>query len=76
MAVDNQAGYFQVGQVVPSEVVESPKAGIDLPSTTAEYKTVGVTLRVTPRISADGRSIQLRTEAESTQLGAPVDLGG
>jgi hypothetical protein len=40
-----------------------------------EYKSVGVTLRVTPRISADGRSIQLRAEAQSTQLGAPVALG-
>ncbi|HJZ54868.1 MAG TPA: hypothetical protein VKE74_07905, partial [Gemmataceae bacterium] len=75
IASNNQAAVFQVGQEVPYAVVEPPKDGGDPPVTKLESKSVGVTLRVTPRLSADGRSIRLHTEAQSTQLGAPVDLG-
>jgi hypothetical protein len=75
MVADKQTGYFQIGQDVPYGVVQPPKDGVDAPVTKVEYKSVGVTLRVTPRISADGRSILLQTEAQSTQLGTPVDLG-
>ena len=75
MVADKQAGLFQVGQEVPYTVVEPPKPGVAFPVTKVEYKSVGVTLRVAPRIAADGRSILLRSEAESTQVGPPVDLG-
>jgi hypothetical protein len=75
VVADKQTGHFQVGQDVPYAVVEPPKDGVDFPVTKFEYKSVGVTLRVTPLVSADGRSIRLRTEAQSTRLGTPVDLG-
>ncbi len=75
---DKQTGFAQVGQDVPYVAGEESATKDGKPARVEKiaYQSVGVTLRVTPMISADGTSIQLRTETQTTQVAAtPVNLG-
>jgi type II secretion system protein D len=64
--VDNQTGFFQVGQQFP-RVTASNVTAQGIISNSIEYVPVGVVLRVTPRISLDGQ-ILMRVEP---QISAP-----
>jgi hypothetical protein len=75
LVTDNQTGYVQVGQDVPYVASSDIKDGMAVQ--TIEYRPVGVTMRLTPRVSADGRSVLVRTELQhSAVTPTPVDLGG
>lgn len=72
---DNQQGFFQVGQEFP-RLTEAIVTGVGTTQQSIEYFPTGIVLRVTPRISPDGR-VLMRVEP---QISAPsptlVNLGG
>src|SRR5262249_30888284 len=67
---DNQTGFCQVGQNFPYTVQEEVKGkdGKAVKIAKIEYQPVGVTLKATPRISDDGKSILLRVETTNTDV--------
>lgn len=77
ITLDNQTAIVQVGGEVPyvasEEEAKDRKAG---KFQRIAFQPVGLSLQVTPRVSADGKLIQLRVETQHTQA-APtqVDLG-
>ena len=79
IVTDNQTGFVQVGQQVPLVVLSEEKKEKDGRAVNVQqvkYENVGLTLRVTPRVSADGRSVVLHAETQSTQVSPqPADLG-
>jgi hypothetical protein len=66
---DGEAGFCQVGQVVPTGHEISTKDGKSVPQVT--YMTVGLTTKVTPKISKDNCFISLRLEQQRARV---VDL--
>ena len=62
---DNQTGYVQVGQDFPYVTVSNATLGVAQQS--VEYRSIGVTMRVTPRVSADGR-ILMRVEPQVSSV--------
>ena len=74
--LDNQTGFVQIGQNVPyptSEETTKVNGEIVKVSKIAE-RFVGVVLKVTPQISADGKFIELRTEMQTSTVNV-VNLG-
>jgi type II secretion system protein D len=74
MALDNQTAFIQVGQSIPY-VTASNIGALGNVVNTVNYRDVGIILRVTPRISPDGR-VLMRVEPEVSSV-APttVNLG-
>lgn len=76
---DNQSGFCQVGRNFPFAVHEEVKGkdGKAVKISKIEYQPVGVTLKATPRISADGKFILLRVDTVSSDVSPiPVVLNG
>ncbi|HVK16065.1 MAG TPA: secretin N-terminal domain-containing protein, partial [Fimbriiglobus sp.] len=75
MLTDNQQGFFQVGQRFP-RLDTTVVTGAGVSQQGIIYEDIGIVLRVTPRISPDGR-VLMRVEP---QISAPnptlVQLGG
>ncbi len=74
LLTDNQTGFFQVGQNFPLPGATTIAAG-GLAQTDINYVNIGIVLRVTPRISPDGR-ILMRIEPNISQPGQPVLVNG
>jgi type II secretion system protein D len=71
---DNQTGYVQVGQDFPYLSTSTVAQG-GLAQQSVEYRSIGVTMRVTPRVSPEGK-ILMRVEPQvSSVTPAPVSLG-
>lgn len=62
--LDNQTGFFQVGQHVATPGCAAPSAIPGQPPVPTSVKFVGISYRATPRIMPDGRTILLRLESE------------
>jgi type II secretion system protein D len=73
LLTDNQTGFFQVGQNFPLPGATTITNG--LAQTEINYVNIGIVLRVTPRISPDGR-ILMRIEPNISQPGNPVLVNG
>ncbi len=67
---DNQTGFFQVGQQFP-RITNSTIAANGLAQQGVEYIETGVVLRVTPRISPEGR-VLMRVEPSITAPAASI----
>ncbi len=75
MLTDNQTGFFQVGQSYPL-LGNAVLATGGLSQQSINYVDTGIVLRVTPRISPDGR-VLMRVEPQiSAPNPVPVSLGG
>lgn len=61
LLLDNQTGFFQVGQSFPIPTGLSQGVGQTLQG--IEYREIGITLRVTPRINPDGK-VLMRIEPQ------------
>lgn len=61
---DNQTGFVQVGQQYP---VVTAGGKMD-------FKQLGLTMRVTPRVAPDDKSVLLRAEAQHASVSTPVTL--
>lgn len=75
---DNQTGFVQIGQNFPVETRSFVKTadGRVMAEATIEYVPTGVLMRLTPRVSTDGKSILLRTEGQLITVSpSPVTLG-
>ena len=74
---DNQTGYVQVGQQSPvcSGVEVVPVGFLSVPVPKVIYALDGITMRVTPRITLDGKAALLRTEVEVASAGGTVKVG-
>jgi hypothetical protein len=75
---DNQTGFAQVGQNFPyvSSAEVKGKDGKIIEKAKIAYQPLGVTLKVAPRFSADGKSILLRVETQTAEVSPKtVDLG-
>lgn len=71
---DSQTGFVQVGQDYPT-LTQSILSGVGTAQQSIEYRPIGITLRVTPRISPDGK-VLMRVEPQiSTPTPQPVSLG-
>ena len=71
---DNQTGFVQVGQDFPT-LTASILSGVGTAQQSIEYRPIGITLRVTPRVSPDGM-VLMRVEPQiSTPTPQPVTLG-
>jgi len=74
MVLDNQTGFVQATQQV--EVVTGLEAetknGATVYTPKVEKLDLGMTLKVTPRFSADGKYINLRVESQYTDLAGPA----
>jgi hypothetical protein len=68
---DGQTGYCQVGSSLPMTAIfeTNPKDGKAAPDIT--YATVGLTMRVTPKVSKDSGSVRLTLEPQTSRV---VDL--
>lgn len=66
LVADNQTGYIQVGQDVPYVVSTDMKEGKTVQ--TIDHRHVGITTRVTPRLSADGRTVLLQAELQHSAV--------
>jgi hypothetical protein len=72
---DNQTGFFQVGQQFP-RLTNAILTGVGTAQQGIEYVDIGIVLRVTPRISPDGR-VLMRVEPQiSAPSPTPINLGG
>ena len=70
---DNQTGFVQVGQNFPVPTGGPVKAAGGAVDAKIEYVPTGFSMRLTPRVSPDGKSIQLRAEPQVTTVSI-VDL--
>ena len=71
---DNQTGFVQVGQDFPT-LTASILSGVGTAQQSIEYRPIGITLRVTPRVSPDGK-VLMRVEPQiSTPTPQPIVLG-
>ncbi len=71
---DNQTGFFQVGQQFP-RITGSTVTGTGLVTQNVEYISTGVVLRITPRISPEGR-VLMRVEPQiSSPSASNISLG-
>ena len=66
---NNQQAIIYIGQQLPMKTTTVDNSG-DTPTrtTTIKYQPVGITLKVTPTVSADKRSIQLSIDLEETDV--------
>ena len=72
---DNQTGFFQVGSQFP-RITTSTLTGVGTAQQSIEYVDIGIVLRVTPRISPDGK-VLMRVEPQiSSANPVQVNLGG
>jgi RNA polymerase sigma factor (sigma-70 family) len=75
---DNQTGFAQVGEnfaYLAAPAVKG-KEGKVIEEAKIAYQELGVILKATPTINADGKSLDLRVEATSSDVSpTPVDLG-
>jgi type II secretory pathway component GspD/PulD (secretin) len=71
---DNQTALINIGQYVPY-VTGSAVTATGLVTNTIEYKTVGVIMQVTPRISPDGTVIMRVIPEVSSVLPTQINLG-
>lgn len=70
---DNQTGFVQVGQSFPTLGPVSATVGVTQQS--IDYRDIGVTMRVTPRVNPDGK-VLMRVEPAVTSVSpSPVSLG-
>jgi type II secretion system protein D len=75
LLTDNQQGFFQVGQQYP-RLSAAILAGTGASQQSIEYVDIGIVLRVTPRISPDGR-VLMRVEPQISAANPTlVQLGG
>ena len=68
---EGQTGFVRVGQDFPVETgggVKLAGGAIKLEPKKVENVPTGFTMRLTPRVSPDGKSVQLRTEAQLTTV--------
>jgi len=78
MVYDTQTAFAQVGQNVPYVASQEVKVKNGQPEVlrVISHQEVGVKLKVAPTISADGKSIRLLVDTQSTEVSpTPVDLG-
>ena len=68
--MDNQSGFIQVGSGFP---YVSSATGKDAVVQTIEYQHVGLTMRVTPRISPDGKVLMRVEPTVSSVNPTPAD---
>jgi Flp pilus assembly secretin CpaC len=66
--MDSQTGYVQIGANSPQLITSGATKVI-------EYQFVGVTLRVTPRVSPEGKVLMRVEPSVSTVSPTPIDLG-
>ncbi len=72
--VDNQTGFFQVGQSYPL-LQGAILSGVGTSQQNIVYEDLGIVMRVTPRISPDGR-VLMRIEPQiSAPNPTPINLG-
>ncbi len=70
---DNQTGFVQVGQDFP--IPTGISQGVNTTLQGVEYRPVGVTMRVTPRVNPDGK-VLMRVEPQiSSPASQPVTIG-
>ena len=75
MLTDNQTGFFQVGQNFP-RLDAAILTGVGTSQQSIVYEQTGILLRVTPRISPEGR-VLMRVEPQIiTPTPTPISLGG
>jgi type II secretion system protein D len=75
MLTDNQTGFFQVGQNFP-RLDTAVLTGVGASQQGIVYEQTGILLRVTPRISPEGR-VLMRVEPQIIQpTPTPISLGG
>jgi type II secretory pathway component GspD/PulD (secretin) len=73
--LDNQTGYVQVGQDYPY-LSASTLTGVGTAQQSVLYRSIGVTMRVTPRVNPDGK-VLMRVEPNISSVAAnAVNLGG
>jgi hypothetical protein len=72
--LDNQTGYINVGQNFPFPTATTITNG--LAQQGIEYRDIGVTLRVTPRVNPDGKVIMRVEPSVSTVQPGTVSVGG
>src|SRR5581483_5252802 len=72
---DNQTGFFQVGQSFP-RLGSAILAGTGASQQSIDYVDIGIVLRVTPRISPDGRVLMRVEPSISNANPTLVSLGG
>lgn len=67
---DGQTGFVQVGQQVPVAAPADIKTvgWVVVPERAVHHVPVGLTTRFTPRVAADGKSVELATEAQMTEI--------
>jgi type II secretory pathway component GspD/PulD (secretin) len=78
MTADNQAARILVGQNFPyvtASVVTTGVTGIPAVTNTVDYRDVGVSLQVTPKINPDGSVIMRVIPEVSSPAQTTVDLG-
>ena len=73
--VDGQVGFFQVGQSYPL-LDNTVLSGVGTSQQGIRYEDLGIVLRVTPRISPDGRVLMRIEPQVSSPSQTPVNLGG
>jgi general secretion pathway protein D len=70
---DNQTGYVQVGQDFP--YLSTANATVGVTTQNIDYRSIGVVMRVTPRVSADGK-VLMRVEPQvSSVTPSAIQLG-
>lgn len=69
---DNQTGFVQVGQSFPTLTVSNATLGVAQQS--IEYRDIGITMRVTPRVNPDGK-VLMRVEPQVSSVAPSVNLG-
>jgi general secretion pathway protein D len=70
---DNQTGFVQVGQDFPTVTTSNVSLGVAQQA--IDYRNIGVTMRVTPRVNPDGK-ILMRVEPQVSSLAGQINLGG
>ena len=75
---DNQTGFVQVGQDFPVVTAAGgeAKAGAVAPAAVVSFVQSGITFRVTPTVSADGKSVRLASKTQVTAEATRVVLAG
>ena len=71
---DNQTGFFQVGQQFP-RVTASTLTGVGTAQQSIEYVDTGIVLRVTPRISPEGRVLMRVEPSITTPTTTNISIG-
>jgi general secretion pathway protein D len=72
--MDNQAGFIQVGADFPY-LSTSTLTGVGTAQQSIEYRQIGVTMRVTPRINPDGKVLMRVEPTVSSVSPTPINLG-